>query len=150
MSYAHKTYPENRAHLLSLWRGLVVPEVTTTYQSLWRGSIPVTDQTESKKAIVRSVAERHRVLLSEMKGPSRSKKLVMARAEAAWIMQRTGRYSYPQIAEAIGREHHTTAIYLVQKWQSHLDGEPTPRIAKHRRRSVEAYQKRKAHEAAST
>lgn len=149
MSHAHKTYPENRAHLLSLWRGLVVPEVTPTYLSLWRGSILITDRTESKKAIVQTVADRHGFTASELRGPSRRGPLVMARAEAAWVMHQTGRYSYSQIAAGLGRKDHTTAIYLIQKWQSHLDGKLTPRLEKHAARLAEYHVKRKAREAAS-
>lgn len=166
MSYAHTTYPENREHALSLWRGNVVPEVTPTYLSLWRGALLITRRADSMAAIIRDVAERTGVSVLEMKGKGRAARIVWARAEACWIMRQmkedravrvrgdaywtmrqVHKYSFLQIAKAFGDIHHTTAINLYQKWQSHIDGKPTPCIAAKRERAREYHHKRKPRKA---
>lgn len=166
MSYAHTTYPENREHALSLWRGNVVPEVTPTYLSLWRGSLLITHRADSMAGTLKDVAARTGVSVREITGTGREARIVWARAEACWLMrqvremrvmrrrtdardtlQEVTKYSFPQIAQALGGIHHTSAMYLCQKWQSHIDGKPTPRIERHRKRAVEYHHKRKARKA---
>lgn len=163
MSYAHTVYPDDREHLLSLWRGDIVPEATPTYLSLWRGSVLITRRADSMAAIIQDVADRTGVSVREITGTCREARIVWARAEACWLMRqvRTMRlmrrradkrdtlhevtkYSLPQIAAALGGIHHTSAMHLCEKWQSHLDGKPTARLDLHRKRSAEYHLKRKA------
>lgn len=52
---------------------------------------------------------------ADLLGKSRKAKLVDARGVIAALLRRTGRRSYPEIARAVGRNDHSTAINLVSK-----------------------------------
>lgn len=64
--------------------------------------------------LLTSVAKKHKVSVEEMLGKSRTKKFLMARAEACYLMRTRFGYSFPMIARVLGQYRaHTTALYMV-------------------------------------
>jgi chromosomal replication initiation ATPase DnaA len=56
-----------------------------------------------------------------LRGRDRSRRASVARSVAAGLLYATGRYTHREIAEALGRRHHTASVYLVGRSASHAD-----------------------------
>ena len=61
--------------------------------------------------VLESVCERAGIPVKDVMGPSRRVKISDARQCFMYIAKRRGWHSYPQIATAVNRKDHTTAMY---------------------------------------
>lgn len=83
----------------------------------------------TRQHIVETVARRYGVAWQELTGPSQKAFIVRARQEAMWLMHQARwsdgrrRYSLRQIAEAVGRDNHTTAWWGVKRHAERLGRE---------------------------
>lgn len=108
---ARHSEPEGRRVLLSLWRGLI--EVAPTKMT--------------RKEIIEAVARRHDMTPDELCGPQRSQRYARARWEAMWWMRQQGRWSLPQIGQALGKRDHTTVMHGLRRYEELLrEGEAAP------------------------
>lgn len=75
-----------------------------------------------KNLILKEVAEKHSVTISEMQGPSRVDHITWARHEACYRLREEMGLSFPRIGVIMGGRDHTTALnsYKRHKWR--LDG----------------------------
>lgn len=95
-------------------------------QSLWKGPLVVIDGVvipkvvfsrlkPTAKTIVRQVAAEHGLTLEELTGPSSVKPISRARHEAMWRLRQETKLSAMQIARALGRTDHTTALWGIRR-----------------------------------
>jgi chromosomal replication initiation ATPase DnaA len=75
--------------------------------------------------ILRQVARKHGVTLSEMLGPSRKRFIAHARFEAAYRLRTECRMSLPQIGRRLGGKDHTTIIHALRQHAA-MHGLPLP------------------------
>lgn len=61
--------------------------------------------------VLREVARKHDVTVSDLKGRARKKEFCMARHEAAFRLITECGYSYPQAGRLLGGRDHTTALH---------------------------------------
>jgi len=72
--------------------------------------------------IMYEVAIKHGVRVSDLRGPSRTKRFVIARQEAMWeIRNRRPTFSLPQIGRLFGKRDHTTVLHGIRVHQKRLD-----------------------------
>jgi chromosomal replication initiator protein len=64
--------------------------------------------------IIREVAAKHELDVSDLLGPSKRRKYAWPRQEAMMRMREETELSYPQIARLLRREDHTTILYGVR------------------------------------
>lgn len=69
----------------------------------------------SPRQLMEAVARKHGVTEAQLKGPSRHKTIVKARHEAMLWLRISCDMSYPEIAKALGRTDHTSAIHGAEK-----------------------------------
>lgn len=67
--------------------------------------------TAAQREIILAVAARHRLTLADVVGPRRFRKIAHARQEAMYELRQAGRWSFPQIARAVGRKDHSVVIH---------------------------------------
>lgn len=73
--------------------------------------------------VVELVAKDFGITVADMKGPSRKPALVDPRAVVIAALKRWGRYSFPQIGRALGRDH-TSAIHSYQHFDVYAQRNP--------------------------
>jgi len=69
----------------------------------------------SKHAIAQRVADKHRLTVADLKGPSRERRIAWPRQELMAELYATGRLSYPVIGAFLGGRDHTTVMYGVRR-----------------------------------
>ena len=69
----------------------------------------------SLRAIKRTVSKEFGVSEELLDGPSRKKKVALARQVAMYLAKKIGNYPYAQIASSFNRDDHTTVIHAVKK-----------------------------------
>lgn len=79
-------------------------------QSLWRGLMDLSQCRPSRADIKRDVASRYRLSVSELEGPSKSRRVAHPRQEAMFEMYHWG-YSGFQAGQALGGRDSTTCHY---------------------------------------
>lgn len=62
------------------------------------------------EAIIADVARIHSLTVADIKGPSQTRPIVMARQESMARCYATDRWSTPTIGAALGGRHHTTVL----------------------------------------
>ena len=68
------------------------------------------------QAVIAAVSEKYGCSPEDVIGPSRKRKLVLARQEAAWIIRDTmPEKSLNQIGRALGNRDHTTIIHGIRQ-----------------------------------
>lgn len=72
------------------------------------------------REVILDVCDRRGLTMAELISPRRNAVLVWARQEAMWECRRQTSASLPQIARALGREDHTTAIHGIRKHQERM------------------------------
>lgn len=91
----------------------------TDLVSLWRHDT-IGFRRATMKDVIERVAEKHRVTVEDIKGPStRRRDIVPARQEFFYEAHLIGR-SYPQMATFCGERHHTTAMAGKRRHELHL------------------------------
>lgn len=69
----------------------------------------------SSKDVVSKVAKHFGIEEDEIKGPKRSKDIVVPRQVAMYLLRNELKMSFPQIALALGKKDHTTAMHSFDK-----------------------------------
>lgn len=69
----------------------------------------------SAQLILEHIAKTHGFTVAQLRGPWRHRKVVVARHEAMLWLRLKCSMSYPEIARALGRDDHTTAIHGVER-----------------------------------
>jgi hypothetical protein len=69
--------------------------------------------------ILQDVAERHGVTVDDIKSPLRTRRVVLARQEAYYLLREAG-YSFPQIGRFCGGRDHSTAMHGVGMHENKL------------------------------
>jgi len=90
----------------------------TEVTSLWRGTMQIKP---TLAGILAAVAARHGLSVDEIKSESRLKKYTPARQEAAYLMREAGLWSWMQIARAMGRDDHSTAVHHARKYADRME-----------------------------
>lgn len=72
--------------------------------------------------ILPAVADRFRIDVGQILGPSRHRQIVAARSICAWLARRMTSFSYPEIARAMNRKNHSTIVAAVKRIQKDIDG----------------------------
>ena len=88
----------------------------TTWLSLWRGQIP--RQRSFMASVAREVAEKHRLTLDDLRGPSRKRPVAWARQEFMCEALGLGRST-----TAVGRflnRHHSTVIFGARRHRERM------------------------------
>lgn len=75
---------------------------------------------EKSADILAQVAQKHRLKVEDLTGPSRLRKIILARQEAMWELRQRTRLSSPQIAAKLGRKDHTTALHGVRRHEARI------------------------------
>ena len=78
----------------------------------------------SPQRIKNVVAHMYDFDVEDLDSPSRKQPLARRRQIACWLMRDMLGLSYPQIAAAVNRQDHATAIYSVQRIETMLDEDP--------------------------
>jgi chromosomal replication initiation ATPase DnaA len=81
---------------------------------------PVRPARPTLNRIVAVIARFYGYTVTEIRSPNRRPYLSRARHIGMFLASEHG-YSYPEIAEAFGREDHTTVLYAVRKIEGSLD-----------------------------
>jgi chromosomal replication initiation ATPase DnaA len=71
--------------------------------------------------ILKAVAEKHKIRVTELISGRRSQYIVRARWEAIWRMRNETSMSLPQIGHRVGGRDHTTVLYALRKYQELID-----------------------------
>lgn len=77
--------------------------------------------TRPLREVILEVCDRRGLTMAELMSPRRNAVLVWARQEAMWECRRQTSASFPQIARALGRQDHTTAIHGVRQHQERME-----------------------------
>jgi chromosomal replication initiation ATPase DnaA len=85
--------------------------------------IPVVFPVAHHMWIMRVVAHRYQITVSQLKGASRHKGYVVPRHIAIFLMIHAG-LSFPRATLAVGRTDHTTALYAFKKVGKRMASEP--------------------------
>jgi chromosomal replication initiator protein len=64
--------------------------------------------------VIRTVAKAYAVRPSDMTGPSRGRRVVMARHVAMYVLRHSYGMPHSAVAEGLGRTNHTTALHAVR------------------------------------
>jgi chromosomal replication initiator protein len=73
------------------------------------------------QAIVQVVCESLEVSQSELLGPGRQKRVVLARALIGALARRLTNCSFPEIARAMGRAHHSSIVTACQRLERQME-----------------------------
>jgi hypothetical protein len=73
--------------------------------------------------ILRAVAIRHGLTISELRSSRKNRPLSTARFEAYWGLRTAGR-SLPEIARALGRRNHQCVIHGLRRFEAMLAADP--------------------------
>jgi chromosomal replication initiator protein len=73
-------------------------------------------QSPAEKILI-EVAERHEVTVKDIKSHSHKMKMVHARQEAAYLMQKELKLSLPRIGRVIGKRDHTTILHAIRRYK---------------------------------
>lgn len=84
---------------------------------------PLLTEHQRVKAILRAVAEKHGLLVSDLLGPSTLSRVSTARFEAQWRMRTELELSYPKIGKWTGGRDHTCAMRGVKLHEARLADE---------------------------
>ena len=87
-------------------------------------------------AIARAAARHFRVKVSDMRGPGRSRSLVVARDVAMYAARRWGQKSYEEIGRYFGGRDHSTVLHGCRKTEKAIDADPSIRQAVERLQST--------------
>ncbi|MGQ9822335.1 MAG: DnaA/Hda family protein [Thermogutta sp.] len=79
--------------------------------------------------VLRATSRHFRVPVAELKGPSRSRTIVLAREIAVYLIATVSRKSLRQIGKILGGRDHTTISYAFRKAQNALKKDPCLRLA---------------------
>lgn len=71
--------------------------------------------------ILRQVAKKHGVKISDLKGPSRENRFTKARFEACYRLKEEAAMSFPRIGRILGGRDHTTALSGYRRWREYLE-----------------------------
>ena len=69
------------------------------------------------QAILKDVAEKHGVTVTEIKNHSHKMKIVKARQEAAYRMKTELCLSLPKIGRVMGKRDHTTILHAIRRYK---------------------------------
>lgn len=78
------------------------------------------------KTILQTVAAQHGVSVVDLRGPSRVKKIAVARFEAAYRLRVDLALSFPKIGQILGGRHHTTIMHAVEQHAARLEATGGP------------------------
>ncbi len=78
------------------------------------------DGTITIDIIQKVVANHYNISLSDIKSTKRNKKIVIPRQIAIFISRKLTEYSYPEIGEEFGGQHHTSIMYSFEKVEDWL------------------------------
>lgn len=73
-------------------------------------------------SIIDLVASYYRLTAAEIRGPSRARVYVKARHVAIYLMRYKLGFSFPQLARAVGRSDHTSAMHAYRQMEKQLAG----------------------------
>lgn len=72
------------------------------------------------RSIIEEVAQKHGVLMSDMRSVRRGRPLVAARHEAMWRMRNETSMSLPEIGRRLGGRDHTTVLHGIRKHEARI------------------------------
>jgi hypothetical protein len=98
-------------------RVLVAPE--EYWLRIEAGEVPKSEKTALR--MVRLIAEKHKVTVQEILGPSRKNQIMVARQEAYWWLYKKFKFSAPRTSQIIGNRDHTCVLQGVPR---HLARQP--------------------------
>jgi len=75
------------------------------------------------EAVIEAVADFYSLTPEDLKGPSRSRKVVKPRHIAMYLARQETEASLPQIGKALGDRDHTTVLYGANKISNHIEGD---------------------------
>lgn len=76
---------------------------------------------DSPQAILQAVVGEFRITLSELEGPRRTRRVVIPRQIAMYLLRDIAQLSFPQIGELLGGRDHTTAMHGAEKIARQLE-----------------------------
>ncbi len=91
------------------------------------GYLQVEEPTASCESITNGVAKFFNVKVPDMKGPRRTKQLVMPRQIAMYLARKHTGLSLPEIGKRFGGRDHTTVLHAVRKVKRQLGEDPAYR-----------------------
>jgi chromosomal replication initiator protein len=95
--------------------------ITLEYtRSCLQGYLQVEEPTASCESIASGVAKFFDVKMSDMKGPRRTKQIVMPRQIAMYLARKHTGLSLPEIGRRFGGRDHTTVIHAVKKVKARM------------------------------
>jgi chromosomal replication initiator protein len=94
-------------------------------QQTLRHLVHAQDRRVTIESIQKAVAERFGLKPSELKQKSNTKKIVLPRQIAMWLVKQLTSASLPEIGRAFGGKHHTTVLHSIEKIERlrHIDPE---------------------------
>jgi chromosomal replication initiator protein len=87
----------------------------TMAQQVLRHLVYAQDRKVTIDSIQKGVAERYGIRQSQLKEKSNTKKIVVPRQVAMYLVKELTQASLPEIGRAFGGKHHTTVLHSVKK-----------------------------------